>query len=149
MCPTRDRPQSHPYAVLQTDGASWGNPGEAGYAFVLRDRRGKELAAEGHYIGRTTNNVAEYQGLIAGLRKAKDLGVEELVVRLDSELIVSQLKGTYRVRAEHLKDLYGLAKGLLATFPRATVQYVPRASNARADSLAEEAIRAALAARHP
>lgn len=149
MCPTSSQGPNHRYAVLQADGASWGNPGEAGFAFVLKDRRGRELAAEGRYIGRTTNNVAEYQGLIAGLRKARDLGIEELVVRLDSELIVSQLTGVYRVRAPHLKDLYDLAKGLLATFPRATVQHVPRANNARADALATEAIRAALATRRP
>jgi ribonuclease HI len=147
MSPTSPEGASLPYAVLQADGASWGNPGEAGCAYVLRDRRGKELAAEGRYLGRATNNVAEYQGLIAGLRKAKDLGIAELVVRLDSELIVSQLTGVYRVRAEHLKSLFDLAKGLLASFAKTSVQHTPRANNARADELATQAIKNALAAR--
>lgn len=149
MCPTSSEVPSLPYAVLQADGASWGNPGESGCSYVLTDRRGRELAAEGRYIGRTTNNVAEYQGLIAGLRKARELGVTELVVRLDSELIVSQLTGVYRVRAEHLKALHDLAKSLLSSFARTSVQHVPRANNARADALATEAVKTALAARRP
>jgi ribonuclease HI len=149
MCPTSSEGSTFPYAVLQADGASWGNPGEAGCSYVLQDRGGNELAAEGRYIGRTTNNVAEYQGLIAGLRKAKELGIADLVVRLDSELIVSQLAGVYRVRAEHLKGLHELAKTLLSSFAKTTVQHVPRAYNARADALATRAIRAALAARLP
>jgi ribonuclease HI len=134
-------------AILQSDGASWGNPGEAGIAYVLKDKRGRELAAEGRYIGKTTNNVAEYQALIAGLEKARALAIEELDVRLDSELVVSQLNGSYRVRAPHLYELNARAKALLASFPRAMLSHVPRSRNSRADSLAGEAIRSALQAR--
>ncbi|HET9888471.1 MAG TPA: ribonuclease HI family protein, partial [bacterium] len=88
---------SHPRAILHSDGASRGNPGPAAIGFLIRDANGTELAAEGECIGTTTNNVAEYQALLAGLRKARELGIEELEIRLDSELVVRQLNGDYKV----------------------------------------------------
>ncbi|MCL4464712.1 MAG: ribonuclease HI family protein [Chloroflexi bacterium] len=134
-------------AILHSDGASWGNPGESGIAYVLKDGRGRELAAEARYIGKATNNVAEYRALIAGLEKARSLGIEELDIRLDSELVVSQLNGSYRVRAAHLYQLYTRALALLTSFPKVAVRHVPRSQNSRADALAAGAIKGALQAR--
>jgi ribonuclease HI len=136
-------------AILRCDGASRGNPGPAAYGFVVTDPRGKVLASEGRYLGKLTNNEAEYRGLIAGLEAAAALGVRELDVRLDSELIVFQLTGRYRVRAANLLPFYQRARSLLAAFPKAAVRHVPRAQNSRADALANEALDQARANRRP
>lgn len=127
-------------AILRADGASRGNPGPAAFGFVITDPRGRELVSEGRFLGRATNNEAEYRGLIAGLERAVALGVQNLDVRLDSELVVLQLKGTYRVRAHNLLSLYQRARALLARLPAASVRHVPRSQNARADALANEAL---------
>jgi len=99
-------------ARLFTDGGARGNPGPAAYGYVLEDERGEVLAAEGVAIGTATNNVAEYSGLVAGLTKAIDLGVDTLEVVSDSELMVKQMRGEYRVKNEALRSLFVEANGL-------------------------------------
>ncbi len=126
--------------ILRADGASRGNPGPAAIAYVVEDGRGRELASEGRFVGEMTNNEAEYRALIAGLEKAATYQPAQVDVRLDSELVVRQLKGAYRVRAPHLVPLHAKARALLASFPAATVRHVARRQNARADELANAAL---------
>jgi len=126
--------------ILYTDGASRGNPGEAGAGFVVSDGSGRELFAGGRYLGQCTNNMAEYQALLLGLLEVKRLQATEVAIFLDSELIVRQLQGRYRVKDEKLKPLYQQALQYLAGFSGWRVQHVPRAQNARADELSNQAI---------
>src|SRR5947208_16759280 len=100
-------------ARLSTDGGARGNPGPAAYGYVLESDDGSVLAAHGEAIGHATNNVAEYRGLVAGLEKAVELGVDEIEVVSDSELLVRQMTGVYRVKNEALRDL-SLAAARLA-----------------------------------
>jgi ribonuclease HI/probable phosphoglycerate mutase len=125
---------------LFTDGASRGNPGEAGAGAVVCDPAGGELAARSAYLGQCTNNVAEYRALLLGLEEARRLGCRELDISLDSELIVRQLQGRYKVKNETLQTLFREVQGRLAGFTRWTVGHVPRAKNARADELANRGI---------
>lgn len=125
---------------LMADGASRGNPGPASYGFVLSAADGQSVAEEGRFIGHATNNVAEYRGLIAGLERATDLGVDDLEVALDSELIVRQINGEYRVKNAGLKPLFARAKALSVAFRRFRMQHVPRRQNREADALANEAL---------
>ncbi len=131
---------NHPHLILHADGGARGNPGPAGAGAVLYDPQGRTLARRARYLGRTTNNVAEYQGLILGLETARDLGARSLTVRLDSELIVRQLNGQYRVRTPHLRPLYQKARQLMTDFEAVEVQHVPREQNAEADRLVNQAI---------
>ncbi|MCB2227509.1 MAG: ribonuclease HI family protein [Desulfarculaceae bacterium] len=126
--------------TLQADGGSRGNPGPAGSGAVLYDNQGNEVAALSRYLGVATNNEAEYQGLIMGLEEAKRLGASELNIKLDSELIVRQIEGRYKVKAPGLKPLFAKAKGLLQSFAKVSILHVPRAQNARADQLANLAM---------
>lgn len=126
--------------TLFTDGGSRGNPGPAGYGFVLLDASGQEVARGRGYLGRTTNNVAEYAGVAAGLQAALEAGAKSITLKSDSELIVKQLRGTYRVKAPGLKDLFAKVKGLLAKFPSWQAVHVPREQNQLADALANEAM---------
>jgi ribonuclease HI len=126
--------------VLHADGGSRGNPGPAGAGAVLTTEDGEEVAGLSRYLGRATNNVAEYQALIMGLEEARRLGCRELEVRLDSELIVRQLSGRYRVKSPHLKPLHDRARELLAGFGRVRVSHVAREHNHKADRLANQAM---------
>ncbi len=126
--------------ILHTDGASRGNPGPAAFGVVLDDPHGQTIQEFGQAIGRATNNEAEYRGLLAGLDAALAQGANEIEIRLDSELLVSQLNGTYKIRAANLKPLYEEAKKKLKRFTRARIVHVPRAENARADKLANQAL---------
>jgi ribonuclease HI len=126
--------------VLYCDGASRGNPGRASYGFVLLDGKGGVVTERGEAIGVTTNNVAEYSGLVAGLEAALSAGVTALEVRLDSLLLVRQVLGEYRVKAPGLKPLHRRAVGLLARIGSARVRHVPREQNSRADALANAAL---------
>ena len=125
---------------MSTDGGARGNPGPAAYAYVLEAEDGTVLAAHGEAIGVATNNVAEYSALIAGLEKALEVGVNELEVISDSELMVKQMRGEYRVKNEALRDLSlqasRLARGLGAVSYRA----VRREHNELADQLVNEAL---------
>ncbi|MBU1154459.1 MAG: ribonuclease HI family protein [Proteobacteria bacterium] len=126
--------------ILHSDGGSRGNPGPAGAGAVLYDEQGQEVAALSRYLGRTTNNEAEYQALLMGLRRAQELGAQRLTVKMDSELIVRQLEGKYRVKAPGLKPMYDEAKRLLQGFASVTIQHVRREFNKRADELANQAM---------
>ena len=126
--------------TLHSDGGSRGNPGPAGAGAVLYDDQGVEVAALSRYLGRTTNNEAEYQALLLGLNEAKRLGAARLTVKMDSELIVRQLEGKYRVKAPGLKPMYAEAKRLLQGFASVTILHVRREFNKRADELANQAM---------
>ena len=125
---------------LYCDGASRGNPGPAGAGAVLADPQGEIRARLTQYLEVTTNNVAEYQALLLGLKAARDLGVRRLRVFADSELLVRQLHGQYRVKAPHLLPLWRLAQNELQNFETYTISHVPRAENRLADELANQAI---------
>jgi len=122
-------------ATLFADGGSRGNPGPAAGGAVVISGDGETLVEVGEYLGVATNNVAEWHGLLAGLAAALELGVDELVVRLDSELVVRQLSGDYRVKAPALIPLYQRAKSLLRRFKSVDVAHVRRKDNALADAL--------------
>lgn len=125
---------------LHTDGAARGNPGPAGLGMVIEDGDGMRLWGGCSYAGELTNNQAEYQALLAGLRKVAEWHPSRLEVCLDSELVVHQLNGRYRVRNADLRPLFDQARRLLAGFPDVTVRHVPRERNRGADGLANRAI---------
>lgn len=125
--------------VLRTDGGSRGNPGPAGVGFVI-ERDGAIVCSGGRFLGEATNNVAEYEALIWGLENVRALGSDEVTVYADSELLVKQLNGRYRVKNEGLKPLFVRATGLLKGFERSEVTHVRRALNAEADKLANQAM---------
>jgi ribonuclease HI len=127
-------------AKLFTDGGSRGNPGPAAYAFVLEAEDGTLLDARGESIGVATNNVAEYSALVAGLARAVDVGVDELEVVSDSELLVKQMRGEYRVKNRALQGLFLEASRLAQKLGRVTYVAVRREHNALADSLVNEAL---------
>ena len=127
-------------ARLFTDGGARGNPGPAAYGFVLEDDGGTVLAAHGEAIGVATNNVAEYSALLAGLERAAELGVDELEVVSDSELMVKQMTGVYRVKNEALRDLSLEASRRAQKLPRVTYKHVRREHNELADRLVNEAL---------
>jgi ribonuclease HI len=125
---------------LYCDGASRGNPGAASIGFVLVDGAGTELLAHGETIGRQTNNIAEYTALLRGLEAAQERGVERLRVRMDSELVVRQLLGIYRVKNPGLAPLFHAVRTLTARFASFRIEHVPREQNSRADALANAAL---------
>jgi ribonuclease H / adenosylcobalamin/alpha-ribazole phosphatase len=127
-------------ARLSTDGGARGNPGPAAFGYVLETEDGHVLAAHGEAIGRATNNVAEYRGLVAGMEKATELGVDELEVVSDSELLVKQMQGEYRVKNEALRALWEDANDLERRFRRVRYTAVRRAHNELADRLVNEAL---------
>ena len=130
-------------AKLFTDGGSRGNPGPAAYAFVLEADDGTVLDARGEAIGVATNNVAEYSALVAGLERAAEAGVDELEVVSDSELMVKQMRGEYKVKNRALQDLFLDASRSARKIRRVTYTAVRREHNALADSLVNEALDAA------
>ena len=127
-------------ATLSTDGGSRGNPGPAAYAYVLEAEDGTVLAAHGEAIGVATNNVAEYSALVAGLEKAIEMGVSELEVISDSELMVKQMRGEYRVKNEALRDLSLRASRLAREVGSVSYKAVRREQNKLADQLVNEAL---------
>jgi ribonuclease HI len=120
------------------DGAARGNPGAAGFGVYLEDRDRRERAIGA--LGETTNNVAEYAALIAALTLARRLGIDHLVVHSDSQLLVRQMNGEYRVKAGHLKPMYQRAVELAAGFASFAIRHVRREDNGEADRLANLAI---------
>jgi ribonuclease HI len=125
---------------LHVDGASRGNPGEAGFGVHAASPDGREFAGLYGYLGRATNNVAEYQALLHALRFALEHGASEVEVFSDSELLVRQIEGRYRVKNPGLLPLHGEARALLARFGRWRVTHVPRERNREADALANRAV---------
>ncbi len=126
-------------ATVHIDGAARGNPGPAAYALVLR-RPGFPDVEESDTLGKATNNVAEYTALVRALERAIELGVQNLSVFSDSELIVKQMNGEYRVKNPDLQDLYAEAQGLRKKLGRVTLTHVRRAQNPDADRLCNEAL---------
>ncbi len=125
--------------ILYCDGASRGNPGPGSYGFVILE--GEEaIAEEGRTLGEVTNNVAEYEGVIQGLSRCKELGATEVTVRSDSQLLVRQLTGQYKVKAPHLLPMVQKARSLQKAFSKVIYQHVPREENKHADKLANAAL---------
>jgi len=127
-------------ATLYTDGGARGNPGPAAFAYVLEDGDGEVLEAHGEKIGVATNNVAEYRGLVAGLAKAVELELTEVEVVSDSELLVKQMRGEYRVKNEALRELSVEAARLARRLDSVAYRHVRRAQNELADRLVNEAL---------
>jgi ribonuclease HI/probable phosphoglycerate mutase len=134
-------PQAAPHhAVAYADGASRGNPGAAAIGIRVLSEGGVELVTEGRTIGTATNNVAEYRAAIAALEKALELGIRELELRIDSQLVARQLEGTYRVKEPTLSRLKDQIDALRGGFRSLRVKHVPREENAEADRLANAAL---------
>ena len=128
-------------AIVEADGGSRGNPGPAGYGAVVIDPDTDEVLAERRGgLGITTNNVAEYQGLIAGLTAARELGADAVAVRMDSKLVVEQMSGRWQIKHVPLKVLAAQAKDLVGDFHQVTFEWIPRERNKRADRQANEAM---------
>ncbi len=127
-------------ARLYTDGGARGNPGPAAFGYVLEADDGTVLAAHGEAIGIATNNVAEYRGLVAGLAKAAELALRDVEVVSDSELLVKQMRGEYRVRNAALRELSLEAARLARRIGRVGYRHVPRGQNELADRLVNEAL---------
>jgi len=125
---------------LYIDGASRGNPGLSGAGIVILDERNQVLAQLAHFLGEATNNVAEYQALIYGLKHAKLLTATHLTILSDSLLLVNQLNGLYQVRSPHLLSLFKQAQDLIKTFQKVEFIHIPREFNKEADRLANQAI---------
>jgi ribonuclease HI len=130
-------------ARLFTDGGARGNPGPAAFAYVLEADDATVLAAHGEAIGVATNNVAEYRALVEGLAKATELQLSELEVVSDSELLVRQMQGDYKVKNAALRELWAVAQDLAESFDRVTYSAVRREHNELADRLVNEALDAA------
>jgi ribonuclease HI len=130
-------------ARLSTDGGARGNPGPAAFAYVLEDEHGELLAAHGEAMGVATNNVAEYSALVAGLEQAVELGVDELDVISDSELMVKQMRGEYKIKNEALRELSQRAGRLAREVGSVRYTAVRREHNELADRLVNEALDAA------
>jgi probable phosphoglycerate mutase len=126
--------------IVEADGGSRGNPGPAGYGAVVFAADGSTLAERAEGIGVATNNVAEYQGLIAGLSAARELGATEVTARMDSKLVVEQMSGRWQIKNAALKPLARTAKEIADHFDDITYTWIPRARNAHADRLANEAM---------
>jgi len=134
-------PQAKPAAYrANIDGGSRGNPGPASYGVVVRDPKGEVIARLKKYIGRTTNNVAEYYGLIAALDYAQANNIRALRIESDSELLVKQMRGQYKVKSADLKPLFERAKKMSQALGSFRIEHVYREQNAEADALANEAM---------
>jgi ribonuclease HI len=131
---------TYPHLISYTDGGSRGNPGPAALGYVLKDAADNLVEAHGEYLGITTNNQAEYRAVLAAIRRARVLGAERLDMRLDSELVVKQLTGEYRVRDSGLAAIYMLIHNELIHFKKVTFTHVPREQNKEADAEVNQAL---------
>ena len=127
-------------AILYSDGAARGNPGPAGAGAVLLDEDGHVIAELTKFLGVATNNVAEYTAFIIGLEEAIRRGVDDLDARMDSLLVVEQMRGRWRIKHPNMKPLALRAGELFASFPKRTIAHVPREENTIADALSNRAI---------
>ena len=132
--------------IVNCDGAARGNPGPAGAGAVVTSADGTVLAEVAEGLGETTNNVAEYTGAIRGLEEAARLGARRVLLRSDSQLLINQLTGRYRVKTAHLVPLHRRVRELVGSFEAVTFEHVPRAQNAAADRLANIGVDSWLAA---
>ena len=137
--PAAPKPAAAAYRI-NIDGGSRGNPGPASYGVVIRDGGGEIVAKLKKYIGRMTNNVAEYYGLIAALDYAESHGVRAIRVESDSELLVKQMRGQYKVKSEDLRPLFERAQKMSKAFDSFRIEHVYREQNREADALANEAL---------
>jgi ribonuclease HI len=137
--PAEPKPAAAAYRA-NIDGGSRGNPGPASYGVVIRDGRGEIVAKLKKYIGRMTNNVAEYYGLIAALDYAESHSVRAIRIESDSELLVKQMRGQYKVKSEDLRPLFERAQKMSKTFESFRIEHVYREQNREADALANEAL---------
>src|SRR5581483_11538425 len=140
LFPRRVLGQPDSFITANGDGGARGNPGPAGYGVVIKDHSGKKMAALHEYLGHQTNNFAEYQGLIAALEYSIEHGHKALKVISDSELMVKQMKGQYKVKSPVLLDLYHRAKQLVTKLDWFSIQHVLRGQNREADELANQAM---------
>jgi ribonuclease HI len=136
---SRENPPEH-YLIAHSDGGARGNPGPAGYGVVIKDESGRTVAALSEYLGHQTNNFAEYQGLIAALEYAIEHGPKALKLISDSELLVRQIKGIYKVKNATLQELHGRAKELIVQLDWFSIGHAFREQNQDADRLANEAM---------
>jgi ribonuclease HI len=128
------------YLIAHSDGGARGNPGPAGYGVVIQDEKGQKVSTLSQYLGHQTNNFAEYQGLIAALEYAIEHGHKALKVISDSELLVRQIKGIYKVKNATLQELHGRAKELIAQLEWFSIDHALREHNREADDLANQAM---------
>jgi ribonuclease HI len=126
------------------DGASRGNPGHAGIGIIIYDNTGKKVKAISQYIGKTTNNIAEYKALITALEAVEPLKPEFVKVYMDSELVVKQINGEYKVKSKNLKPLYQTVKAYIKSFEGFALEHINRGKNTEADLLANKGIDNAL-----
>jgi len=126
--------------VIYTDGASQGNPGQSSIGVVIQDGRGGVISRISRRIGHATNNQAEYRAIIVALEEAISLGAEEVEVRADSELVVKQLNGRYKVKKATLRPLYQKVVRLIGSLGAFTITHIPRTQNREADKLANKAL---------
>ncbi|MCL2179309.1 MAG: reverse transcriptase-like protein [Proteobacteria bacterium] len=135
-------PLKRPYMFLRiySDGASRGNPGPAGAGAILEDEGGHRVKRLGRFLGKQTNNHAEYQGALLGLQAARALGATAVELLADSQLLIYQLQGRYRINSAGLLPLYREAKALLAQFSKVRLRHIPREENQEADEMSNEAI---------
>lgn len=134
------KPSSEKYLIAHTDGGARGNPGPAGYGVVIHDPQGNKVAALSHYLGHQTNNFAEYQALIAALEYAVERGPKAIRVISDSELLVRQVQGIYKVKEPTLRNLHARASQLIAQLEWFDIEHVLRGHNREADQLANAAM---------
>lgn len=140
LFPKSAQPRPESYLVAHVDGGARGNPGPAGYGVVIEDETGKKIAGLNEYLGHRTNNYAEYSGLLAAVQYAVDHGYKRLKVISDSELLVRQLRGQYKVKHPTLIELHGRAKQLIGKLDWFDIGHVLRDKNREADRLANEAM---------
>ncbi|MFO7890844.1 MAG: ribonuclease HI family protein [bacterium] len=123
------------------DGSCQGNPGHSGYGVVLEEENGNTLEMLGDFIGNATNNIAEYQALIACLHLTKKYDMDTLIIYSDSQLVVNQIKGLYKIKKDHIKSLFDKAQNIINTAPyKIEIIHIPREKNKKADKLARKAI---------
>jgi phosphoribosylglycinamide formyltransferase-1 len=126
--------------IIYTDGGSRGNPGPAAAGFIIKDKEGRRLVGRGLYLGKSTNNVAEYTAVVKALEEARQLVAKKVKVFSDSELLVKQLSGEYKVKSEQLRPLFQQCIELFDEFERADVRYIARCNNEEADKLVNQAL---------
>jgi len=127
-------------AVIYADGASRGNPGPAAIGAIIKDERGRLMTSISQRIGRATNNQAEYRAIIAALEEAARLGAKQVEIKMDSELVVKQINGEYRVKKATLKPLYQQVKQRQGSLEGFTITHILRQQNIEADNLANKAL---------
>ena len=128
------------HLIAHIDGGARGNPGPAGYGVVVKDSKGKKLAELSRFLGRRTNNYAEYSALLAALQYSLEVGCKALQVYSDSELLVKQMRGEYKMRSPDLRPLFREAQTMLEKLEWFRIAYVPREQNREADHLANQAM---------